>query len=249
MIRRTTVYTAFWCALMLTASVAPVWAQGTPREAITPSIMVSGTGEIKVKPDIARIDLGVQTQDKDSAKAVQQNASIADAVIKAVRAAGVAESDIQTTNYSIQPLYDFLQPKPGESQGQQVFRGYQVMNTVRVTVRKLAITGNVIDAATKAGANWSGGISLDLNDADKQKAEDAALAKAVADASRKAEIIAKAAGVSSLRLITISEGGGGSNPVPMMGRAEFAMAKAPTPIVAGEQTISASVSVRYSFGQ
>lgn len=242
-------FAAFGAALLmaaLAAPVAPTRAQDGTKEVVTPSIIVSGTGEVKVKPDIARIELGVQTQDKDSAKAVQQNANIADAVIKAVRAAGVAEADVQTTNYSIQPLYDYSQTPTGQK---QTFRGYQVMNTVRVTVRKLADTGKVIDGATKAGANWGGGISLDLNDADKRKAEDEALAKAVADAKRKADIIAKAAGVGGpLRLLTVSDSGGGGGPIMPMGRAVmFAKADAATPIVAGEQSITASVSVRYGF--
>ena len=244
---------AFRVALLsagVTIAAAPTWAQDLGKEALAQSIVVSGVGEVKVTPDIARIELGVQTQDKDSAKAVQQNANIADAVIKAVRAAGVAEADVQTTNYSIQPSYDpasYGKPTPPK------VNGFQVMNTVRVTVRKLADTGKVIDSATKVGANWGGGISLDLNDADKQKAEDAALAKAVTDARRKADIIAKAAGVggnTALRLLTVSESGGGGGPVMPLGRGVmFAKADAATPIVAGEQTITASVSVRYGFNQ
>ena len=233
-------------ALLWGASLGPVaatWAQ--EKEIVVPSIVVSGVGEVKVKPDIARLELGVQTKNKDSAKAVQQNAAIADAVIKAIKAAGIADADLQTAGYSIYPDYEQQTTPAGGSR--PVMSGYQVSNTVRVVVRKLGDTGKVIDGATKAGANWAGGISLDLNDADKKKAQSEALRKAVAEAREKADIMASAASVTNLRLITLTADSGGYSPVPMMAGRAMMKADVATPIVAGEQIISASVTARYGF--
>jgi uncharacterized protein YggE len=206
-------------------------------------IIVQGNGEVRVRPDIARLELGVQTQNADSTKAAQENATRTDAVIKAIKAGGVADNDIQTSGFSIFPQYD---NRPGKT---PTITGYQVNNTVSVTVRRIGDTGKVIDAATKAGANFGGGISFDVNDVDKQKALDEALTKAVADARRKALTLAKAAGIAEISLVSIEEGGAAPirPPFPM---ARVSMAKADTtetPISPGEQSLTASVTLGYSF--
>jgi uncharacterized protein YggE len=233
---------ALACAALLMGSLGAAQAQQDRGYPAMSGLVVQGAGEVRVKPDIARLDLGVQTQNADSTKAAQENAARTDAVVKAIRATGVAESDIQTSGYSIFPQYE---NQPGKN---PTITGYQVSNTVRVTVRKIGDTGKAIDAATKAGANFGGGISFDVNDADKQKALDEALAKAVADARRKATTLAKAAGVSDITLVSIEEGSGSPiRPPYPVARMEMAKADVETPISPGEQSLTASVTLRYAF--
>ena len=143
-------------------------------------ITVQGMGEIQVAPDIARVNLGVVTQNVDSVRAAQENATKTDALIKAIKAQGVADKDIQTINYSVNPQYNYNQ-KPGENKPPQL-TGYQVTNTVRVTVRKVTDAGKILDAGVKAGSNDAGSIAFDLSDATRDKAQADVLRLAVASA-------------------------------------------------------------------
>lgn len=206
-------------------------------------ITVQGTGEVQNKPDCAQLTMGVQTQDLVADAAARENATRTDAVIKAVRAVGVAETDIQTSDYSINPQQQF---EPNKA---PVITGYQVSNTVRITVRRLADVGKVIDAAIKAGANVAGGISFELNNDNAAKARDEAMTRAVADAKRKASILARASGLADFSLFRITEGG--VNRVTQystLANARFSAPDAnPTPIQAGELTTNATVTVEYRF--
>ncbi|MBC8138800.1 MAG: SIMPL domain-containing protein [Fibrella sp.] len=230
----------------------PAFAAQEAKPAITaatlPTIHVSGTGEVTVTPDIARITVGVQTRGKDSAQAASENAQKTDAVLKAVKALGVAEKDIQTTDYSIFPQFDYAKQPV-------VLTDYQVSNSVRITVRKMGDAGKILDAALKAGANIAGGISFELSD--PQKARDEALAKAVADATRKATLMWKVIPINDeirkirpLRLMELTEGNADGNPPPMP-MARMAMtdgAVANTPVQAGEMKITATISARFVYG-
>jgi len=230
---------------------ASVWApQAKAQNAIsinnTPSgISVSGVGEVRIKPDIARLVLGVQTQDKDPQRASSQNAALAQAVIAAIRGAGVEARDIQTAGFSIAPQYDY-NPRPNATGPQQpVLMGYQVSNEVRVTVRRVEDAGRVLDAGIRAGANTASGLSFDIQNRDE--ARDAALKLAVADCARKARVMATAAGLGPIRLLALTEGGGDSpRPYPVFARAMSADA-AQTPVSAGEIVVSASVTANYGF--
>jgi len=212
----------------------------------TPSgISVSGMGEVRVKPDIARLNLGVQTQDKDPQIAAQQNAVKAQSVIAAIRGAGIEGRDIQTAGFSIAPQYDY-NPRPNTSGPQQpVLIGYQVSNEVRVTVRRVEDAGRVLDAGIRAGANTASGLSFDINNRDE--ARDAALRLAVADCARKARVMATAAGLGPIRLLALTEGAADSpRPYPVFARAMSADA-AQTPVSPGEIVVSASITANYGF--
>lgn len=230
------------------AATVPVRAQETAvvsAHALS-GITVSGVGEVKVTPDIARLELGVQTQDIDPQKASADNARIIDAVLKAVRGFGIDEKDVRTSGYNLNPQYDYSQ-RPGENRPPRI-TGYQVSNSVHVTIRKIADTGRLIDAAVKAGATLANGISFDVNDDDKRKAQDEALSRAVADAERKAKVIARASKAGRIDLLSVVESGGEPPIVrPMFRAAPMAMAAPTTPVAPGEQTISASVTVRYGI--
>lgn len=235
-------------ALLLAAGAPPAAAQGSSGDggnAATSGIVVQGTGEVQVRPDLARLFLGVQTQAKEAGAAAQENATRTEAVIGAVKAAGVAENDVQTADYAINPQYDY-RPQP-ENRTPQV-AGYQVSNTVRVVVRKIADVGKVLDAAIKAGANVAGGVRFELSD--DKAARQEALTRAVADGKNKATILAKAAGVVRIELVSIVENS--SNvPRPYDGvvalRSAEAASGAATPVAPGEQTVSATITLRYRF--
>ena len=198
---------------------------------------------MSVAPDIARVTAGVRTQDWDPKQAAQANAALADAVAKAVRGVGVADKDIRTEGYSLNPQYRYQEGKD------PVITGYEVVNNIRVTVRKIADAGRVLDAAVKAGANVAGGIEFDLADETQTRTKDGALAGAVADAARKAVVIARAAKAGRIDLVSIVEGEPVINyPRPMMmATARIAGAAIPTPVAPGEQTVTATVTLRYAI--
>jgi len=221
---------------------SPVRAQVVSMNAPAPSgVTVSGLGEVRVKPDIARLTLGVQTQNRDAGRAASFNAIRAGRIIAAVRATGVAARDIQTTGYYLSPQYQY-----NNRTGKQTFTGYEVSNEVRVTVRAVSDAGRVLDAAIRAGANTSSGLSFDLND--RNTARDAALRIAAADASRKARVMATAFGLGSIRLLSVNESNTNRPEFYNYGDTASVSRAAPTPINAGEITVSASISATYGFG-
>ncbi len=166
----------------------------------TDTFNVTGEGKVSVKPDLALVSVGVQTQGA-SVKATQDqlNSSI-NAVSATIKALGIDQKDIQTENYNIYPSRDF------QSANQKI-TGYSASTNLSIKVRDLDKVNDVIDAATKAGANQVGGIGFDVDD--KSKAEDEARSKAVAEAKKKAQQAAKIAGFSLGRIINYSEDFGG----------------------------------------
>lgn len=232
-------------------ALRPARAQDAPPAVNAPArpfegLVVQGNGEVRVKPDIARLNLGVQTQDKDVQRASGDNATRTQALIAALRGAGVEERDIQTAGFSIAPQYDY-RPRPGDANGAQqpILTGYQVSNEVRVVVRRLDSAGRVLDAAIRAGANTASGIAFDLND--RQPSRDEALRRAVADAARKARILSEAAGTGPVRPISIVEGSAEAPPRPLFTMARAAGgAEASTPVEAGEIVINASITAYYA---
>lgn len=218
---------------------APTQAADNPVEKKTMS--VSGQAKVSASPDIAYITLGVITEDKDAKTAQKANATAMDKVIAAIKGSGVKNEDIKTINYTIYPKYDYNQ-KTGVS----AIVGYSVNNSVNVTVRDLAKTGNIIDAAADSGVNVSSSISFDLSNYEKYYNN--ALKNAVLAAKQKAGTMAEALGVTLKTPISISEGGGYS---PLRNYATYGMkdesAGVATPVQAGSLEITANVSVIYEY--
>lgn len=234
-------------ALMLLATFSTLPAQAQDdmdKSKALRRLTVSGQGEVKNRPDKADITIGVVTENKSSQEAARANAEASQRVQNAVKQKGVAEKDIQTVNYSVQPIYVY--PTPQNPNRKQEITGYRVYNQVRVTVRDLPKMGDILDAATGAGSNTIEGIALGLQDS--QASEDAALEKAIQDAKRKADRMARAAGARIVGVYDINEGTN-VRPVPMMmRRGEFgAAADAATPIQPGELTITATVTIVYEI--
>jgi uncharacterized protein len=207
-------------------------------------IEVSGEASVSAKPDFARVTLGVATTGKDARDAAASNAKAVDAFISLIKGEGVAPADIQTSSLSISP--EFSNPAPNASAPPTIV-GYNVMNAVTVTVRDLSRLGALIDKAVGAGANAMYGISYGENDPGALL--DKARPLAVADAIRKAEIYASAGGAKIGRLMSLSELPGASR-VPF---ARFASAQAigaaPTPVEAGEEKLTVTITAQFELTQ
>lgn len=232
---------AFAVALALAAMLAaPAFAQS--QEKPRRSISVAGHAEINVEPDIAMLDGGVTTEAKEAGTAAADNAKIMAAIFDALKGAGIADKDLQTTNFSIQPVWPAKRPDANRSEDVQIV-GYRVSNRVRVKVRDMTRVASVLDAMVKAGANDIGGISFVVSEQDKRL--DDARAEAMRDAKRKADIFARTAGVKLGAPLSISESGS-APPRPMAYRSLAPAAEA-APIAHGEQTLQVHLSVTYEI--
>ncbi|MBX3431611.1 MAG: SIMPL domain-containing protein [Hyphomonadaceae bacterium] len=203
-------------------------------------LSVSAEGKSEARPDLATINLGVTTEGQTAAAAVAENARRMNALIQALRRAGVAERDIQTANVSVYPQQQYVE-------GQQPrITGYQANNTVTAKVRNINNTGRVIDAAVGAGGNTVNGVSFSHADPDAQL--DIARRAAIAEARRRAELYANALGMRVNRIVSVSEGGGYAPPMPVaLERFAAAQDAAPTPISPGEIETRVSVNVTFEL--
>ena len=200
---------------------------------------VSATGEVQRVPDLATISAGVVTQAGKAQGAMAENAQRMTATIAALRAAGVADRDIQTDAVRLSPQYRYEQNQP------PVLTGYQATNSVSVRFRDLKRAGPILDALVAAGANQIDGpnLSVDKPEAALDEARTAALAKARA----RADLYAKAAGLRVAKIVAISENGPSYVPAPP-GIMAMARAKADsTPIEPGEQTLAVTLSVTFEL--
>jgi len=231
---------ALLAAALAGPAVGAAQAQSDSDETVR-SINVSGMGRVKVEPDVADVQLGVTKQGVGAKAASSEAATAMDAVIQALLEAGIAEADIQTTNLSLNPVYDWDDNPPN-------IVGWEASNLVNVTVRDVSQVGAVVDAATAAGATNVNGITFRLEDS--TEAEVTARNEAVADAEAKAQQLATAAGVNITGVITITESGGQLPPPIFFSRdtAAFAMDEsAPTPVLPGEVEISVDVNIQYEI--
>ncbi len=201
-------------------------------------ISVSGQGSVTVKPDVATATLGVETTNADASKARKANNEAMDKVLKAVKAFGIAEDDITTTNFNIYPVYD--------EKGQKI-TGYRVTNTVSVRVKDLAKLGQVLTAATDAGANSSYGISFDV--LDRTQAYNDALKQAMEKARARADVMATALGVKVGNVRTINESSSYSGPTYAVAEAAMDSKAGAVPVQSGTLEVTASVSVVYEIAK
>jgi uncharacterized protein YggE len=217
-------------ALALSALLTPAAALGADLR----TIAMGGHGEVKAAPDQVQVNAGVTTSAATAAQALAANISRMTGVFAALKKAGIAEKNIQTINFSVSPQYT-----NGANNEVQRLTGYQVRNEVSVRLEDVSRLGATLDALVGAGANQMNGINFSIRDtaAMLQKAREAA----IADAKDRAETYARAAGVTLGPIQSIGEGGG-SGPVPMFKPMRM-MAAAPVPVAAGEESVTADVSV------
>jgi uncharacterized protein YggE len=221
-------------ALAAALFTAPALAQVIPPAAIS----VTGEATVSVPPDLAEIDGGVTSEAKTAREASEANNAAMGKVLQALKGAGIEEKDIQTARLSLQP-----QSAPNRS-GPSAIAGYRASNRVTIRVRDVTKVASVIDTLVGAGANEIGGINFVVSQASKLL--DEARERAVADARRKAEIYAKAAGVTLGAPLSISEEGN-SAPVPYRRMAAGMAVSAP--VAQGEETLQVTVSVSWAIKQ
>jgi len=227
---------------LLTAVALPAHAQSAQDAAFRATTFnLSAFGETKVVPDLATISLGVQTDAPTAALALSNNAVQMNKVIAALKKAGIAERDIQTSGLNVNPQYVYEQNQPPK------LNGYQASNQVTIQVRDLSRLGQTVDATVNAGATTVGGISFGLQN--PQAAEDAARLEAVKAVQAKADLYARATGYKVVRLVSLGEGGGYSPvppPMPMYAMAKREMADS-SPVSAGELKVRIDVSAVYEL--
>ena len=211
---------------------APARAESEPPAVIS----VTGEAKISAPPDLAQIDGGVTSEAKTAREASEANNAAMGKVLLALKGAGIDEKDYQTSRLSLQPQ------SSSKSNGPPTITGYRASNRVTIRLRDVTKVANVIDTLVGAGANDIGGINFMVSQASKLL--DEAREKAIADARRKAEIYAKAAGVTLGAPLSISESGA---PAPIVFRRMAAGVAESAPVAPGEETLQLSVSVSWAI--
>ena len=227
-------------AVLATLLAVPAFAQApAARETAAETVSVGGTGRVDLTPDRAVFTVGVQTMAPTVAAALQDNSARASAIIAALKRLGATDREIRTSQVSIYPQHD--------AQGGRTpkITGYQVSNTVAVTRDDPASVGKFLQAAVDAGANSVSGVEFTVSD--PARGRDTALQAAFADARAKAEILAKAAGRTVGRALSIVEGAGARPPVPMQYAFKAEARTADIPVEPGSEEASFSVSVVFEL--
>ncbi len=234
--------TLLLCSIVLASGA--VWA-----ESQEPRILVSGLGSAQQAPDQAMLTLTVEREAETARAALDANSQAMGQVLQAMRAQGIADKDLQTSDFSIQPRYVYPKSMPGEEPRAPQLVGYAVVNSLTVRMRDLERVGAVLDEAVSLGVNRDGRIHFINSDPTAVLAQARRLA--MADAITKAQTLAEAAGVELGKILEISEGGG-TPPRPMAKVAVMA-AMAPgaeaVPIAAGESQFQVSVQVIFAIEQ
>lgn len=227
-------------ALALAASLALAPAAHAADDAPR-TITITGEGEVTAVPDIAYIDTGVVTDGKTAAEALAANTEAMNEVFKGLEEAGIEKRDMQTSQFSVYPVYEQVKNDDGRPHTPKI-GGYRVQNQLTVTVRDLDNAGTILDRVVTLGSNQLSGIRFAINDPKPLMNE--ARKAAVKDALDRAKLYAGAAGVSVGEILTISENGY-SMPRPYYAKDMVAMRaeSAPVPMAAGEQTVSANVTL------
>lgn len=204
-----------------------------------PQIVTGAQGEIKVAPDRANIHISVQTRASTAAAAAAENATKQKAVIDALRALGLRANEISTIGYTVNPEHRY------EPNREPVVIGYTVTNTLSVDVRDLAQVGRIIDTAISRGANMVTSLNFIASNTDSARRE--AIALAVQRARLEADAAARAAGGTIGGLLELTVGSYFPPPRPVEYAVRAAAQAADTPINPGDQTVSVTVSTRWSF--
>ncbi|WP_353205193.1 SIMPL domain-containing protein [Sphingomonas sp.] len=228
-------------ALILAAATAPAAsAQTTPMIAPDGTLLdITAEGRTTRVPDVATIRAGVMTQGQTAAAALADNATRMARVLAALKKAGVAPRDIRTATVSLSPQYRYADGQP------PVVTGYQASNSVSVRFRDVAKSGAILDGLVGEGANQIDGPSLSIDQ--PEAARDEARVSAVKIARARAELYAKAAGLTVARIVLIAESGSndGGTPPPMFYERSMKVSGTPTSVVAGEADVSVTLTVRF----
>lgn len=219
-------------ALALLACITgPALAHDAP---LPPVISMSGQGEIAAAPDMAIISLGVSSFARKATDAVGANNKAMAAVMEGLKAAGIAEKDLRTESFSVNPRFEENNPRPV---------GYDVTNQLTAKVRNLADLGSILDKAVDGGANLVGGISFAISN--PEPLLDEARKRAFADAERKARLYAEAAGRQLGPMEQISEGSGAIPYPRALVRLDALPVSGAVPVAQGEESLSIQLNVTW----
>jgi uncharacterized protein YggE len=217
-------------------------AQTQPRTAPEGQVVVIGEGTVRIAPDYAQIEGGVTTRAKTVKEATDATSKTMAAVAAALLDSGIPQSDIQTSRFSIAPVYAAQEPR-----AEPKLTGYSVTNQVRVNIRQIGKVGHILDRLVAAGVTNVGNIAFLVTDPSKPL--DQAREAAIADARRKAETYARASGVQLGKVTWITEDSGFAPPFAMRAGAPSGMAAAAVPISTGEDTLHARVTVAFEIAR
>lgn len=223
-------------ALMLSAALALPFSAPAFAEAL---VTVTGEATVEATPDMATISLGVTTEGQTAAEAMTANSKALQAVVERLKAAGIEDRDLQTSNLSLNPNWVGY-----DSGSTPKIAGYVASNMLNVRVRALDGLGSVLDASIADGANTLNGISFEL--AQPRPALDEARKAAVADARARAALLIEAAGGTLGKIVSITENSGYGSPMPMF---KSDAAAALVPVAAGQIGLSASVTISFEIAE
>jgi uncharacterized protein YggE len=203
-----------------------------------PSLQVSATGSVSAAPDVATVTAGVVSEGTSAREAMINNATLMTSVYEELATAGIEKSNIQTSQLSLQPRYDYRDRRAPK------ISGYEARNTVTVKSDNLDKVGPMLDALVKAGINNINGITFSVSN--PKEAMSKAREEAIKEAKAKAQAMANAAGVKLGPLLSLDENNFNPQPRPMMMsmRAESDIS---TPVSAGEQSMSVTVNLSYAI--
>jgi uncharacterized protein len=231
---------AFLLLFQLVASRSLAADVTTANKDATRSINIIGDGEISATPDIAYLFLGVTTDKATTTEALKANSTSMDNIIAAIKKAGLKDEDIKTSNYSLNPKYDY-----DKSTEKSILVGYTVSNTLNVTVKDISKVGQIIDTAVASGANISNGVSFGISDYGKYY--NMALVSALSNAQSKAQAIANSLGIKLTIPAKITENSSSApNNYPMAINAKLEAADS-TSIQAGTYKVKANVNLVYEY--
>jgi len=236
---------SIWTALALGAAAIPAVASAQAEIPMPPiagtRLDITASGEVTRIPDVAVISAGVVTRQQTASSAIQENSSRMERVLAALKKAGVAERDVQTSSLSLSPEYRYQENQPPQ------LVGYTASNQVSIRFRDIRNSGKILDALVAEGANQINGPSLTI---DKPEAAlDEARQQAIANGRARAELYARTLGKRVARVVSVSEGGGNypvPPPMPVMMEARMA-GQADTKVVPGEQKLQVSVSMVFDL--
>jgi uncharacterized protein YggE len=228
----------------------------TPEESMlagVATVSVSGHGRVNLPPDTASVSIGIDVIQPTLAEAQEQATTQAAAVIEALKAAGIAEEDIQTAYFSVTILRDYdaavavgATPESENADPTQI-TGFEIVNQLQVTVRDTDMLGELLDEAVNAGANSINGVTFSVDDQTAAASEARRLA--VEDARTKAEELAAATGLTLGPVVSITEGTVSPMPPPIYAAREgdMAMAEAAVPVESGSATVAVDVSMTFAL--
>ena len=244
--------------LVIAVTLSVVYPTEASAQEVTPfpsrekTISVTGTAATQVEPDLLHISFGVETQEKTAKEALDTNSSLMNAVVSAIKSAGISEDEISTSSLNIYPVYESYQEKLTGHYKQELV-GYKVSNILNVDTKKLALAADIIDSAVSSGVNRVDSVYFTLSPAKHLQVKDDLLAKAVLNAKSKAE---KALSplehhIIGVKYVSLSEFGA-PPPMPMYAAYDMAegmaMKSAPTPVFSSDQDVSTTANVVFIIG-